>query len=259
MPFDISRSAGAYLTIIAAVGLISSAQATPINHTGSWDGANSHLYQLLGFDNPGQLTDHQIQQDELWSISMSGGSVNTLMFEVAGYRNNNTFGIYDPLNPANRVQIFEGNDSPGGWNNGSQRTLSINTNGGVMVYGPDSNNSMYMLTGQFSGNLFGYYLDGPGGTFFSQASLNAGVDHMVSFQGDGEYHGAINGFAGGTWGSNEFILGWEDLNSSNWDYDYNDFVVMVESVSPQTEVPVPATLGIFALGLGLLGLRRRQR
>jgi hypothetical protein len=42
--------------------------------------------------------------------------------------------------------------------------------------------------------------------------------------------------------------------------DYNDFVVMVESVHP---VPEPASLGMFGLGVLLLGaavgLNRRRR
>lgn len=246
---------------VIALGFQSVSLATPINHNTSWDGPNHHLYQLMGFNDPTQLESHQVMEDETWSISSSGGSVNTLMFEIAGYRNRNTFGIYDLLNPNNRVQIFEGNDSPGGLLNGSQRTLSISDTGLVSVLGFDNDDPIYMATGQFSGNMFGYYLDGPGGTFFSQQSLNRdGVDHMVTFQGDGFTNLQVDGFAAGAWTSNEFVLAWEDLNANHWDWDYNDFVVMVESVMPHRtgEVPLPATLSIFGLGLGLLATRKRR-
>lgn len=266
MPYKTPRVIGFGMGVMASLGIIASAQATPINHETSWDGNPNHLYQLFdsigadSLDTEEEVNNNQLAHDELWSISASGGSVNTIMFEVAGNRNANTFGIYDMLDSDNRVQIFEGNDSSGGLSQGSQRTLSISDSGAVTVYGMDNDDPFYMAGGQFgSGNLFGYYLDGPGGTFFSQQSLNSDfMDHMVSFQGNGEDELSLDGFAAGTWGTNEYILAWEDLAAPNWDWDYNDFVVMVESVMPQVEVPVPATLGIFALGLGLLAARRRQ-
>lgn len=48
----------------------------------------------------------------------------------------------------------------------------------------------------------------------------------------------------------EYLLAWEDLAWTNSAFDYNDFVVLVESVHP---VPEPPALETFDLGALLLG------
>jgi hypothetical protein len=54
-------------------------------------------------------------------------------------------------------------------------------------------------------------------------------------------------------------LAWEDQRFPDSDLDYNDFVVLVESVHP---VPEPAVLGMFGLGALMIGvaagMRRRR-
>jgi hypothetical protein len=109
-----------------------------------------------------------------------------------------------------------------------------------------------------TGYDFGFYLETTNGTFYSDSLLNGGNDHMLAFEGTGEDTVQIGLFAPGTWGTNEYILAWEDLpfSSAGCDQDYQDFVVMVESVSP---VPVPAAVLLGALGLGAAGLRLRKR
>ncbi|HET7162126.1 MAG TPA: DUF4114 domain-containing protein, partial [Rhodanobacteraceae bacterium] len=105
---------------------------------------------------------------------------------------------------------------------------------------------------------FGYYLNVPANqaTFYSDSSLNQdGIAHEVAYAGNGQNTVAFNGLK---FLSGEFLLAWEDTPAGNSDLDYNDFIVMVESVHP---VPEPAVLGMFGLGVLMLGgfaaLRRR--
>lgn len=231
------------------------------------DGAGTGLQdQLNGItvSGPGiDVYNDQYQPSSWWSIGATGNSENKIVLEIAGNASVNTFGIFDPTNASNHLQLFGGGASAG-WS-----TQLANLGGGN--YMVTNYNAAGIYQGQTSAtfgvtNLFGYYLDTPDGTFYSVPGMNpnsnatypGGVPHMVAYAGDGSTKLNIHGVAG-KFLPNEFLLAWEDTLWANSDLDYNDFVVIVESVDP---IPEPAALGMFGFGVLLLGvivgLRRRD-
>lgn len=184
--------------------------------------------------------------DSTWASSASGFSGTTMIVELAGNAGTNTFGVYDNANPGNFVQLLDGTATPGlivG-----QALLTIAADGSVLRNGVDT-------TVDFAGNSFGFYLGTTQGNYFSDSSLNGGMDHMYAYQGTGDTV-QLPGLAAGLWSQNEYILAWEDIYDGG-DKDHNDMVLIVESVTP---VPIPAAAWLFGSGLlGLAGIARRKK
>jgi hypothetical protein len=189
--------------------------------------------------------------DSYWSIGGAGGSISSIIVELATFATTNKFGIFDIADPNKRVQIFDGSAD-----SGDSAQISILATGEVEVN--------FVGSGVFfAGNVFGYYLDSSvqanGGLWHSDTSLNTdGFDHMVAIQGTGTDTIQVPTRAPGEWSVNEWVLAFEDLKLDVSDKDFTDFVVIVESVHP---VPVPAALpmlGAAIAGLGFAGWRKRK-
>ena len=190
------------------------------------------------------------QVDAAWfTLGASGGSIETLIFEnpLAAWKDANSFGLYEAGNPGSKVEVFSGAASPtSGF--AAQATVSILANGMVGKNG--------VFTGQiFEARTFGFYMTGPGGTVYSEDSLNPGGNAYALILDAGGRGVELNSpsFGVGELLANEYIVAFED----GGDRGFTDMIVVVESI-----VPVPEPGSIALCGLAVLGFavyRRRRK
>jgi hypothetical protein len=174
-----------------------------------------------------QNASNQCRDDYLWS---AGGELSfSLLAEYAGYAPTNSFGIYNVLDPNQRTTVFAGSATAG-------NTASL-----VSPY-----------------TSFGFFLENTekGFIWYSDSTLNAGggKDHMVAYQGGGDTL-SLGGNSGSfLWDPDGYVLGWEDLNVGDW--DYNDMVVGVRNAS--TVPDTASTFSLFGLAAALIVFFRRR-
>jgi hypothetical protein len=151
----------------------------------------------------------------------AGNVVFTLMAERSGSAASNTFGLYNAgaTSPA-AYQIFPG-AATAGWFaavNISGSTMSVALFDAAAVF---QGQATYM--GVTSTNL-GFYLRGPGGTFYSQDSQNGANPQILTYVATGQHLGAM----------------WECFEDTPWasgSRDFDDTVILAESLTPRPHAP----------------------
>ena len=154
---------------------------------------------------------------QVWSVSVTGNSDFTLMLRSPiGF--GDAFGVYNSSAPIGPVpplfQVF-----PGGAVAGWYATLHFG--GGNLVVSLFNQNSIFMGSTVYPGvspNSFAYYLQGPGGLWFSQDARNAPAGpQMLTY---------------GSLGSpGDFWLCWDPVPYSP-DGSFDGVVINVQSVHP---------------------------
>jgi hypothetical protein len=218
------RIATILLGSVVTIALASSAFAAPrVPQVAVVGGSLQGYFNGVG-ETINVLTDQQDISN--WSSSISGNTTYTLMIELGGNAAANTIGIYNAGVPAPALyQVFPG-AAAADW----YATVSFRNFPTRAVVNLFDNNAVLQGTTTYLGadrTNFGYYIQGPGGTFYSQDYRNGGNAQALVYPGHG-----VN--AGQWW------LAFEDVSvTGGSDQDYDDAVLFLESVNES--VPVSTT------------------
>ena len=170
------------------------------------------------------------QNIQTWTTTVSGNSTFTLMIELAGNAPSNTIGIYNAGAVAPALYPMLPGAAGAAWfatasfrNAPVRVVVNLFDQDGV----PQGSNT-YLGADR---SYFGVYLQGPGGTFYSQDARNAGAAAQVlTYAGTG-----IN--VGQWW------MCMEDLPNTGNNGDFDDAVLFVESVNPGVTAASTTTWG----------------
>lgn len=181
-----------------------------------WDGISLQSYLGGVGEGLNTLTDQLDLQT--WLVAASGTATFSLRMEIAGYAGSNTIGIYNATEAVpTKFQVFPGAAGPGWY-----ATCVFGVSGQLVVRLFDSGDVVQGIT-NFSGvdrNNFGFYLQGPAGTFWSQDFRNGGgKPQVLTFAGTGAYQG-------------RWWECFEDLPYNSSDVDFQDSILILESLVP---------------------------
>jgi hypothetical protein len=215
------RVSGAWIAVVAALVLTASS-AFAFSLRSPQVTVNGGSLQGYLNANDGGINAGTDQLDaQQWTASISGNATFTLMIELAGNAASNNIGVYNTnAGPTPTLfQVFPGAASAGWF-------ATVHFGGGNLTVTLFDNTSAIMGQTFYSGvnaNGFGFYLQGPGGTFYTQDARNpGGLPQMVTYAGTGQNYG-------------DWWMAFEDLSAS--DNDFDDAVLLLQSVVPTPTGP----------------------
>ncbi len=155
---------------------------------------------------------------QVWTASVSGNATFTLMIELSTNAASNAIGVYNTAAPGvpPLFNIFPGTASAGWF-------ATAHFGGGNLTV--TLFNQLSVIQGQitYAGvdpNSFGFYIVGPGGTFYSQDSRNAGgLPRILTYLGTGQNFG-------------DWWECFEDSAGASAGKDFDDVVLLMQSVVP---------------------------
>ena len=184
-----------------------------------WDGISLQTYLNSVGEGLNTLTD---QLDaEVWNGPASGGATLSLRMEIAGYASQNNIGIYNAsLVSPPLCLVFPGAATPGWY------AVCNFVAGNHLIVNLYDNNNVFQGSTNYSNvssQDFGFYLQGPGGTFYTQDYRNpGGHPQVLAFAGTGQYLG-------------KWWECFEDLPYASSDVDFQDSILLLDS----SFVPTP--------------------
>jgi hypothetical protein len=195
----IASSAGAFVPRSPQVAFASASLQNYLNSVG--ESINVATDQLDG---------------EVWASSVSGHAAFTLMMELSAAAPANAIGVYNINDPVPALfQVFPPVAGPGWY-------AVASFSGGNLVVSLFDNNSTYLGQSFYAGvnaNAFGFYLQGPGGLFFSDDARNGGLPQELTYAGTGQNFG-------------DWWQCFEDSPYIATASDFDDAILLLQSVVP---------------------------
>lgn len=181
-----------------------------------WDGYSLQTYMNSIGETMNTDTDQLNLQT--WQAVAGSDATFTLKLEVAGFSAQNSIGIYNAGAGSPPIYLVFPGAASAGW----YATCHFGSGGALVVYLYDDHGALQGST-SYAGvdrTNFGFYLQGPGGMFWSQDYRNAGDKaQVITYSGSGTNLG-------------KFWECFEDLPYASSDHDYQDAILLLQSLAP---------------------------